>query len=75
MVLQALATMRSIIAPALRFIVRQQANRADGIQIGPLQIALSFGDAQILALPKKEFYGHLQVVIFILLATKEQIQS
>jgi hypothetical protein len=47
----------------------------DGVQVGIIQIAQLFGDAQILALAKKGFYGHLQVVIFILLAIEEQIQS
>ena len=67
--------MHSVVAPALRYIAKLQANRVDGILIGILQTALLFGDAQISALAKKGFYGHLQVAIFILLAIEEQIQS
>ena len=60
--------MRSGVAQDLRYSAKLQANRVDGILIGIIQTALLFGDAQILALAKKGFYGHLQVVIFISLA-------
>ena len=36
--------MRSQVAQVLRYIAKRQVSRADGIIIGTLQVALSFGD-------------------------------
>ena len=36
--------MRSVIAPSLRYIAKRQVSRVDGIIIGTIQVALSFGD-------------------------------
>ena len=61
--------MRSVIATDLQSTANLQASRVVGVLIGNL--ALLFGDARVLALAKKGFYGHLQVVILILLAIEE----